>query len=38
MHYKDSKGEGTLDINCLLWAIGRSPEVEDLGLDKADVK
>lgn len=38
MHYKDSKGEGALDLDCLLWAIGRSPEVEDLGLDKAGVK
>ncbi|KAI9680573.1 MAG: Glutathione reductase [Caeruleum heppii] len=38
MHYKDSRGEGVLDLDCLLWAIGRSPEVEDLGLDKAGVK
>ena len=38
VHYKDSKGEGVLDADCLLWAIGRSPEVEDLGLDKAGVK
>lgn len=39
MHYSDSKTEdGVLDIDCLLWAIGRSPEVEDLGLEKAGVK
>ena len=38
LHYKDSSGSGTLDIDCLLWAIGRSPEVEDLGLEKAGVK
>ena len=38
VHYKDSKGKGVLDADCLLWAIGRSPEVEDLGLDKAGVK
>ena len=40
LHYKDKAApEGsTLDIDCLLWAIGRSPEVEDLGLDKAGVK
>lgn len=38
VHYKDSKGEGVLEADCLLWAIGRSPEVEDLGLDKAGVK
>ena len=40
MHYKDSDHPdgATLDLDCLLWAIGRSPEVEDLGLDKAEVK
>ena len=39
MHYSDSENKsGTLDIDCLLWAIGRSPEVEDLGLDRAGVK
>ena len=38
LHYRDSQGEGVLDMDCLLWAIGRSPEVEDLGLDKAGVK
>jgi glutathione reductase (NADPH) len=37
-HYKDEKGEGVMEFDCLLWAIGRSPEVEDLGLDKAGVK
>ena len=39
LHYKDSTtSSGTLDLDCLLWAIGRSPEVEDLGLDKTGVK
>jgi glutathione reductase (NADPH) len=40
LHYKDSNSPngGTLEIDSLLWAIGRSPEVEDLGLDKAGVK
>lgn len=38
LHYKDSNGPGTLEIDCLLWAVGRAPEVEDLGLDKAGVK
>ena len=38
LHYKDDKGENTIDLDCLLWAIGRAPEVEDLGLDKAGVK
>ncbi|KAL3427656.1 glutathione reductase [Phlyctema vagabunda] len=39
LHYKDSNGEGKLEgLDTLIWAIGRSPEVEDLGLDKAGVK
>ena len=40
LHYKDSESPdgATLDIDCLLWAIGRSPEVEDLRLEKAGVK
>lgn len=38
MHYKDSSGENTIDLDCLLWGIGRAPEVEDLGLEKAGIK
>jgi len=39
LHYEDSNGKGTLEgVDSLIWAIGRSPEVEDLGLDKAGVK
>ncbi|KAI9671765.1 MAG: Glutathione reductase [Alyxoria varia] len=38
LHYKDSAGEGTLDTDVVLWAIGRSPEIGDLGLDKTGVK
>ncbi|TAQ91412.1 hypothetical protein B7494_g252 [Chlorociboria aeruginascens] len=39
LHYEDSNGKGTLeDLDTLIWAIGRSPEVEDLGLDKVGVK
>ena len=39
LHYSDSENESAaLDLDCLLSAIGRSPEVEDLGLDKAGVK
>lgn len=39
LHYSDSTNkEGTLDLDCLLWAIGRAPEIEDLGLDKAGVQ
>ncbi|KAL8726753.1 MAG: hypothetical protein Q9181_005939 [Wetmoreana brouardii] len=38
-HYTDKANPDgtTMDIDCLLWAIGRSPEVEDLGLEKAGV-
>jgi glutathione reductase (NADPH) len=39
LHYEDSNGKGTLgDLDALIWAIGRSPEVEDLGLEKVGVK
>ena len=38
LHYKDSNGEGTLDTDCLLWAIGRSPQLEHLGIEKTGVK
>jgi glutathione reductase (NADPH) len=39
LHYKDSQGSGVLeDLDTLLWAIGRTPQVEDLGLDNAGVK
>ena len=40
MHYTDKEhpNGSTIELDCLLWAIGRSPEVEDLGLDKAGVK
>jgi len=38
LHYKDSNGEGKLDsLDSLIWAIGRSPETGDLGLEKAGV-
>lgn len=39
IHYKEGENSGKLDqVDHLIWAIGRSPEVEDLGLDKAGVK
>lgn len=38
LHYKDADGEGTLDVDCLLWAIGRSPELDHLAIDKTGVK
>ena len=33
IYYKDSNGEGAVEVDDLIWAIGRSPETEDLGLD-----
>jgi glutathione reductase (NADPH) len=39
LHYKDANGEGVLeDLDHLIWAIGRTPEVEDLGVDKVGLK
>ncbi|RDW60813.1 glutathione reductase [Coleophoma cylindrospora] len=39
LYYKDSNGEGKLEgLDSLIWAIGRSPEVEGLGLEKVGVK
>lgn len=37
VHYKDSAGEGTLDVDTVLWAIGRTPETDTLGLDATGV-
>jgi glutathione reductase (NADPH) len=38
VHYKDSNGEGSVDVDCLLWAIGRSPELEKLNLQITGVQ
>jgi glutathione reductase (NADPH) len=38
IHYKDAKGEATLDVDTLIWAIGRTAEGRGLGLDKIGVK
>lgn len=39
IHYKDSNGEGQLsDVEHLIWAIGRVPETDHLGLESAGVK
>ena len=39
VHYRSNNhGDGVLEVDCLLWAIGRSAEVEDLGLSKAGIK
>ena len=36
--YTDANGSGELDIDCLLWAIGRAPETEDLNLPAVGVE
>lgn len=38
LHYKDASGVTTLDIDTVLWAIGRSPELEKLNLDATGIK
>src|SRR4051794_8527210 len=39
VHYEDSKGSGSLEgVDDLIWAIGRSAEVDDLNLEKAGVR
>jgi len=39
VHYEDARGAGVLeDVDCLLWAIGRKPEVGDLNLPAVGVK
>jgi len=38
LHYKDKDGEGSMEIDTLLWAIGRSPEVEKLNLEVTKVE
>ena len=38
IHYKDKDRQGTLEVDCLLWAIGRAPETEDLRMDKVGIK
>ncbi|KAF5681391.1 glutathione reductase [Fusarium denticulatum] len=39
LHYSDSTGQGKLeDLDTLIWAIGRAPEVQGLGLDVVGVE
>lgn len=39
VHYEDANGPGKLeDVDELIWAIGRTPEVEGLGLKEVGVK
>lgn len=39
IHYEDSNGSGVLEnVDSLIWAIGRAPEVEKLGLQSVGIK
>ncbi|KAK3072239.1 Glutathione reductase [Teratosphaeriaceae sp. CCFEE 6253] len=38
LHYKDAKGEGSVEVDELLWAIGRGPELEKLNLGVTKVE
>ena len=38
VYYKDANGESSVDVDTVLWAIGRSPELEKLNLDATGVK
>lgn len=38
IYYEDSNGTGTLEVDTLIWAIGRTPEVEGLGLETVGIK
>ncbi|KFY61856.1 hypothetical protein V496_04842 [Pseudogymnoascus sp. VKM F-4515 (FW-2607)] len=39
IHYEDSEGAGVLEnVDSLIWAIGRAPEVKRLGLESVGVK
>lgn len=37
--YKDQSGEGSVEIDCVLWAIGRSPDLDrlNLGITKVEL-
>lgn len=37
LHYKDSNGQGILDVDGVLWAIGRVPELDKLNLSATGV-
>lgn len=38
VHYKDSNGEGVLEVDTLLWAIGREPDSKKLNLQSVGVE
>ena len=38
IEYKEGDSTGSVDVDCLLWAIGRSPELEKLNIEVTGVK
>lgn len=38
LHYKSDLGEGTMEVDTLVWAIGRTPETEQLRLKEVKVE
>jgi len=38
LHYEDKNGKGTLEIDGLLWAIGRVPETDKCDIEKSGVE
>lgn len=38
LHYKDKSGEGKLDVDGILWAIGRKPETDKLNIEASGVE
>ena len=38
LHYNSQLGEGTKEVDCLIWAIGRAPETKQLRLKEIGVK
>lgn len=38
LHYNSQLGEGSKEVDCLIWAIGRTPETEQLRLKEIGVK
>ncbi|GAB7364906.1 hypothetical protein MBLNU230_g5697t1 [Neophaeotheca triangularis] len=38
LYYKDADGESSMEVDTVLWAIGRAPEIEKLNLEASGVK
>jgi glutathione reductase (NADPH) len=37
-HYNGKDGPASIDVDCVVWAVGRTPETHSVGLDVAGVK